>query len=422
MAVTVMPVVDAGEWLVAHHREMERGEATWLLELARFEAEGLWSLDGQLTCVEWLTLRTTMGRTTAFEKVRIARELLRRPIIAQAFADGRVSYSAVRAITRMRGPDPEVDATLVELAEAGSVDDVERAVRCYRLHADQHQPPAEDDRRGVRIARGYDGTTRIEITVSDVEGEELAAALQAFLDHPTTGDRGGQSPAGYSNRDDHHDDDHREPDDSDAGDGAGGADGEGGQSPAGNSRSGPGRRADAFMDLVATALAHAGDGAAAGNDRYMVHVVTRPDGEAELSDGTPLDDATAACLACDASTVTHLHGEDGEPLSLGRKTKVWSTAQRRAALVRDGGHCRFPGCGRRIVDLHHQWPWEAGGPTDLANGHMACRRHHRLLHRGFRVTGDPNATLTFYRSDGTIIGTTAPTRRRPLFSKRRWRP
>lgn len=121
-------------------------------------------------------LRTTMGRATAFEKVRIARELCRRPIIAEAFADGRLSYSAVRAITRVRAPEPAADTALVKLAVARSVDDVERAVPCYQLHAEQHRPPADDDRRGERIARGFDGTTRIEITVSDVEGEELAAA------------------------------------------------------------------------------------------------------------------------------------------------------------------------------------------------------------------------------------------------------
>lgn len=76
-------------------------------------------------------------------------------------------------------------------------------------------------------------------------------------------------------------------------------------------------------------------------------------------------------------------------------------------------------CGRRIVDLHHLWAWEDGGPTDLANGCFQCRRHHRLLHAGFRAIGHPNATLTFYRPDHTIIGSTAPTSGRSLF-KRRW--
>ncbi|MHB1534725.1 MAG: hypothetical protein ACYC1D_08970 [Acidimicrobiales bacterium] len=93
---------DAGEWLVTHRDEMDRGEARWLLMLGDFDAALGWSLDGQLSCVEWLMLRTSMGRATAFEKVRIARALRRRAGLAEAFCEGRVSYSAVRAITRTR--------------------------------------------------------------------------------------------------------------------------------------------------------------------------------------------------------------------------------------------------------------------------------------------------------------------------------
>jgi len=31
---------------------------------------------------------------------------------------------------------------------------------------------------------------------------------------------------------------------------------------------------------------------------------------------------------------------------------------------------------RRVADLHHQRPWDDGGPTDLDNGFWACPRHH----------------------------------------------
>ena len=127
--------------------------------------------------------RTDMARPTAYDRVRIARQLRRRPTIANAFADGRLSYSAVRAITRIDDPDPDVDAALVDLAEAGTVADVERAVRFYELHADQDRPPPDPERkRGLRIHRHHDGTGTIEITLTDLEIEEVAATLQALLD------------------------------------------------------------------------------------------------------------------------------------------------------------------------------------------------------------------------------------------------
>lgn len=379
--------MDRGGWLVAHRWEMDRGESTWLEALAVFDRDQGWAADGQLSCVEWLMWRTGMSRATAFEKLRIARQLRDRPGVAAAFADGRLSYSAVRAITRIDDPDAGVDAALVDLAVAGRVVDVERAVRCYQLHAEQDRAPTDvADRRGVRILRGFDGTGRIEITLGDVEMEEFAAALQAFVDL-------GNRPAGESS----------------AEDGKTGGESSREDSPAViGSQTWPARQADAFMDMVRVGLTHADDGQAVGADRYLVHVIASPD-RAELVDGEPLDPATAAQIGCDSSTVTHVVGDGGEPLALSRKTRVWSTAQRRAAMVRDGGACRFPGCGRRIADLHHQHPWAQGGPTDLDNGFLVCPRHHTLLHSGYQASGNPNGPLTFRRPDRTPIGTTTPT-------------
>ncbi|MHB1535104.1 MAG: hypothetical protein ACYC1D_10980 [Acidimicrobiales bacterium] len=116
------------------------------------------------------------------------------------------------------------------------------------------------------------------------------------------------------------------------------------------------------MDMARVALAHAGGDHAPGAERYMVHLVVRESGEPTLLDGTPLDPSSAGAAACDSARVVHLLGPGGEPLTLGRKSRVWSCAQRRAAQVRDGGHCRFPGCERRIADLHHLLPWSDGRP------------------------------------------------------------
>jgi hypothetical protein len=144
-----------------------------------------------------------------------------------------------------------------------------------------------------------------------------------------------------------------------------------------------------------------------GADRYLVHLVKRAD-TTELIDGTPIDTAIAARIACVTCTVQHVVSDQGEPLQLGRRSREWNTAQRRAILVRDGGRCRFPGCEWTFVDIHRLHPWDHGGPTDISNGMAACGRHHTLVHHGFTATGDANHTVTFRRPDGTIIGTTTP--------------
>ncbi len=82
---------------------------------------------------------------------------------------------------------------------------------------------------------------------------------------------------------------------------------------------------------------------------------------------------TAARVSCDSSTVTHVISDGGEPLALGPKTRLWSTAQRRAAMVPDGGTSR-----------------------------------HHLLHAGYQAARNPNVRLTFHRPDGTPIGSTTP--------------
>ena len=379
-ALTRRWTMDLGAWLVEQRSEMDRAEAGWLERLAEFDRDGLWALDGQLSCVTWLVWRARMARSTAFEKLRVAHELRRRPIIADALRRGELSYSIARALTRMDRPDPEVDRSIVAAVIDGQlgVADVEMLVRSFRLYGDQEQPPGDDPvlQRDVRIIRDHDGTGRVVITLDDTELEEFAATLQAFLDlrnravEESSGGDGTEAPLE--------------------------------QEPPGD------KRAGAFMDMAHTALAHADGGRAAGDDRYLVHIIKTAQAVTHL-DGRPLHPGDAAMIECDTSTVTHTLSPDGEPLHLGRRTREWSTAQRRAVAVRDGGHCRFVGCHNRIYDLHHLQPWEHGGPTDIDNACCQCRRHHRMIHHGYRAEGDPNHELRFYRPDGTYIGSTHPT-------------
>ena len=126
-------------------------------------------------------------------------------------------------------------------------------------------------------------------------------------------------------------------------------------------------------------------------------------------------------LACDASVRRLLVDPNGIPLDLGHQVRVFTPAQRRALATRDGG-CRFPGCNRPAAhtDAHHLAPWAHGGPTDLTNGLLLCRHHHRTVHEGgWTIRPDhpgltaPTAPLTFHgptgqRPDLTPIPQPAP--------------
>ena len=158
-------------------------EARWLALLAEFDRREGWRTDGHLSCVDWLVWRCGMGRRTAYDKVRVAPELDRRSAVRQRFAVGRLSYSKVRAITRITNADEETDEWLLKLAESGTTADLERVARRFEQLAAQDRGVDDYlrryDRRGVRASRTYDGMMVIEHVLPVEEGEEYLALLHA---------------------------------------------------------------------------------------------------------------------------------------------------------------------------------------------------------------------------------------------------
>ncbi|HUZ44563.1 MAG TPA: DUF222 domain-containing protein, partial [Acidimicrobiales bacterium] len=332
---------------------METNESAWLDVLGDFDKDEGWALDGQLSCAAWLVWRCGMARSTAYEKLRMARELSRRPVVHAAFGAGEISYSAARAICSLDDVSVEIDTALVDLARSGTVIDVEAAVRYYAALASQDRggPYDKPERREIRIWKGHHGLGQLRATLCNDELEAVEAMLRAFTAPPGGEDPFPDSPAGSDDLSAHADAE------------AGGGEGPVSDPPGGTDdpsayaddegvvdlsaeadwRVAYGQtRADAFMDAVAVAMAHRGDGHASGADRYMVHLVAEvadssglPGGPAELVDGSPLAGDVAARIACDATFVAHLVGDGSEPLYLGRKVRDWTTAQRRAITVRD---------------------------------------------------------------------------------------
>ena len=128
-------------------------------------------------------------------------------------------------------------------------------------------------------------------------------------------------------------------------------------------------------------------------------------GSAELDHTGPVPVEVARRIACDASIVRAVMAGPSEPLDLGRRTPLVSAAQRRAVILRDRS-CRFLGCDRPPVwcDAHHIVHWEDGGPTDLCNLILLCRRHHTLLRArdGFTLAVEDGRPV-FRRPDGSEL-------------------
>src|SRR5205085_187398 len=108
----------------------------------------------------------------------------------------------------------------------------------------------------------------------------------------------------------------------------------------------------------------------------------RAPGSAALSHGAIVNGETARMLACDAGLCRVITRGASEVLDVGRATREWNPAQRRAIMHRHAWQCAFPGCGRRILQIHHAQPWDDDGATDINNGVPLCAAHHRLVHHG----------------------------------------
>ena len=116
-------------------------------------------------------------------------------------------------------------------------------------------------------------------------------------------------------------------------------------------------------------------------DRYqvVVHVTAET---SEIENGPRVTAETSRRISCDSTIVKIKEDENGEPLSIGRRSRSIPPPMRRALRIRDGG-CRFPGCtNTRFVDGHHIRHWSDGGETSLDNLVLLCRHHHHLVHEG----------------------------------------
>ena len=113
-----------------------------LVMIREFDEHGGWG-QGFTSCAHWLNWRTGLALGAAREKVRVARALGELPLLSAAMGRGALSYSIVRALTRVA--TPETEERLLDFARCATAAHVERLVRAWRRV--DRIAEAEDDRR-----------------------------------------------------------------------------------------------------------------------------------------------------------------------------------------------------------------------------------------------------------------------------------
>jgi len=315
----------------------------------------------------WLSWRVGLGPVAAREKVRVAKALWELPHIDAAFARAEVSYSKVRAMTRIATPGNE--AKLLHMAKEASAAQLETLSRGVEQVSNQ-SPDGQS--RWVKLRPCKDGMVRIEARLHPDE----AALVMRAIDVAAKPDASAEAP----------------------------------ESEIGNDASAEARaaRPDGLLRIADGWLAGLRPEGRSGGERHQLIVCVReselhPGGVSAESPAGPVGAESLRRLACDSSVTRVTVDADDSPLDVGRKLRTVSPAMRKALVARDGG-CRFPGCtNHRWVDAHHIEHWVDGGQTRRDNLVLLCTAHHRLVHEGgFRLVGSADE-LRFERPDGTAI-------------------
>lgn len=314
------------------------------------------------------------------------------PVVHAALDDGALTLDQADAIvTNLSEAKPRSDSDDLAMAEreavalaTGTFDDdldpctAEETARIARhlktrLDTDGKRPTedAQVASRSLRVAERADGMIAGSFLLPPAEGAILLQALQAF-GKPGTKPRflTAEEAADQASANDELVDD----------------------------RTTEQRNADTLIGCVKRAVELADSPRIGGEAPTLVVTVTQSAIDAHRAGKTTTESGEPAvatiehtgaevsvdvadAIACDGKVQTLVTDDDGHPLRLGRASRLFTTAMRRAIAVRDKG---CVGCGKPpgFTQVHHLDYWMHGGRTDVDNGILVCDWCHHEVHRG----------------------------------------
>ncbi|MGY1653170.1 DUF222 domain-containing protein [Geodermatophilus sp. SYSU D01119] len=377
--------------------------AEWLLLIARFDRREGWAGHALRSCAHWLAWQCGLSPGTAREHVRVARALATLPGIRAAFASGRLSYSEVRAMTRVAAPDTE--AALLALAGEATAAQVERVVREWR-RSDAVDAGTVREKRRFEYWWDDDGMLVVRMRLDPEQGATFLTGVDALAERDARRERAaaGRAAAAATATSGTTATPGADPDD--AVDGTA-------DEPLDEVALARERTAERRCAAVARLGAAAPEADRRAGDPPRREVVVHVDaavladdaaaGRAYLENGPALHGSQVRRMLCEATVVTMLE-RGREPLAVGRARRLATRAQRRALVRRDGG-CIRPGCPEtrpERLHAHHLRPWSSGGGTDIDNMALLCDADHGLAH---------DLDLRMSRRGGELVAVTPDGRR-----------
>src|SRR5262245_42795490 len=137
------PIDEVEATLLDSWRDVSKATHRFLVLLREFDRRQGWRAYGNADCADWLNWKCGISRVTAQEKVRVAKALSALPRIDAAFERGDLSYSKVRAVSRVATERNE--EALLRFALESTAAQVE--AHCRRLRNGDVAASADDARR-----------------------------------------------------------------------------------------------------------------------------------------------------------------------------------------------------------------------------------------------------------------------------------
>jgi len=360
----VVPIDELDQAIVDLSARINAATYELLVLIREFEDRAGYLKWGLKDAAEWLSYRCDLGRSAAYEKVRVARALRTLPAISESFSTGELSYSKVRALTRVAGDHNEQD--LLDFALGTTAARVEERCRELRFGNDASIDVASRAyaNRSLRFSRNPDrGMMTVTVELPIESGELLEKALDKARDDDVV------------------------------------------ETPEFATESWSTQQADAFVNLVNGYLSGDGNKESSSSDNYLVTIHVDQTALAGGDGRSAIPIASVKRLCCDGQAVVLTEDKQGEVLSIGRKSRIVPTAIKRAVLAKHNHGCAFPGCSNsRFLHIHHIEHWSNGGETSVDNLMPLCTRHHPLVHEGrFRIKRDFQDNWIFVRPEGKVI-------------------
>jgi len=176
------------EWLETELTSMAcsiaAATAQWLAWLAVYDRREGYLTWGCRSAAHWLNWKCAMSLKTAHEHVRVAAALEGLPAIRVAFGEGKLSYSKVRAITRVATVDSESD--LCDVAVNLTASQLEATCAKFRTATqgvgETQSAAAAFASRKVTSRNNHDGTATIVVVLPVDSAKLLAETIDDRVD------------------------------------------------------------------------------------------------------------------------------------------------------------------------------------------------------------------------------------------------